>query len=129
MANTISTILFRQKVATAHLNGTSLPQVTQVGWGTGGVDINGNVLASNGNAIVVPGEVIRNNVISKTLSQDGLSITYHCSLSYDDPGVLNQLISSAGLYDDDGDLVAIQNFQSKPMDDGVIFVLDWLEQL
>ncbi|AKN32370.1 hypothetical protein Ccar_16470 [Clostridium carboxidivorans P7] len=112
----ITTNKARQKLAKAHYDSTTVPKVTKAGWGTGGVDINGEVIQPDLALTKIDGEIIKNDIKSATLSQDGLSVTFVAELNPGESGVLNQKISTVGLYDADGDLVLIKNFTSKQMD-------------
>lgn len=112
----ITTDKARAKLAKSHVDGTSIPKIIQAGWGTGGVDEEGNVLSPQTTLIKVPGELIRNNIKSATLSENGLGAIFIAELMPHEEGVINQKISSIGLYDEEGDLVLVKNFTQKQMD-------------
>jgi len=112
----ITTNKARQKLAKAHYDGTVVPKVIKAGWGTGGVDSNGAVIQPDPSLVQVAGEIIKNDIKSSTLSQDGLSVIFVAELNPGESGVLDKKISSVGLYDADSDLILIKNFTSKQMD-------------
>jgi phage-related tail fiber protein len=112
----ITTNKARQKLARAHYSGSTVPKITMAGWGTGGVDINGDVIKPSSAAAQVAGEIIKNKIKTSTLSQDGLSVVFTAELMPGETGVLNQKISTVGLYDEEGDLVLVKNFTPKQMD-------------
>lgn len=112
----ITTDKARKKLAKAHVDGTSIPKIIQAGWGTGGVDEEGNVLSPQTTLTKVPKELLRNNIKSSALSESGLGAIFLAELLPNEEGVINQKISSVGLYDEEGDLVLVKNFTQKQMD-------------
>lgn len=112
----VTTNKARQKLAKSHVDGSPVPKIIMAGWGTGGVDTDGNVLEPDALLSVVPEEIIRNNIISAQISSDGLSAIFSMELNPGEEGVLNKKISTVGLYDQEGDLICIKNFAAKEMD-------------
>lgn len=129
MANSVTTLKARQKIAKAHADGSAVPRISQVGWGTGGVDINNAIIMPTADQTIVSGQIFKNNILSYTYNSLTATISFHCQLSSEDVGVLGQEISSFGLYDTDGDLVAIKNFGSKSMGQDVVISVDWNENI
>ncbi|KEI16827.1 hypothetical protein G8S49_01560 [Clostridium botulinum C] len=124
----ITTNKARQKLAKSHYSGSTVPKITMAGWGTGGVDINGDVIKPSSAAAQVAGEIIKNKIKTSTLSQDGLSVIFTAELMPGEAGVLNQKISTVGLYDEEGDLVLIKNFTPKQMDTDSKITIECTEQ-
>jgi len=122
---TITTKTGRQKIAQAHINDTPLPKLTKMGWGDGGVDGEGNVLQPSDEAIVVPGEFIKTDIISSTLLTDPDIIAIFVSeVDGAEVGTEKEL-SSVGLYDEVDDLIAIINFTVKLLEPGISFEAEW----
>ncbi|HIG0360381.1 phage tail protein [Clostridium botulinum] len=124
----ITTDKVRKKLARAHVDATPIPRIIQAGWGTGGVDEEGNVLSPETTLTKVPGELIRNNIKSAALSEDGLGAIFIAELMPGEEGVLYQKISSVGLYDEEGDLVLVKNFTPKQMDSDSKITIECTEE-
>ena len=128
----ITTIKAREKFAKAHAEGLPVPKVTQVGWGTGGVDVNSIVIPPKNTQTIVEGEFLRKPITSVTYPNkdkgDYKSIKYTMTISPNDEGALGKEVSSCGLYDETGDLIAVKNFGKKLIDaDTTDIEVSWIE--
>ena len=101
MAQGVITEIGRKKLCRAHSGDQTLPAITQMAFGSGGVDADGNVIETTG-AETACRYTVR---LSKT-------------------ELANQNISEQGLFDADGDLVAYKTFLSKGKDDDMEFIFD-----
>lgn len=128
MANSITTTIARGKFAKAHAEGIALPKITQIGWGEGGVDDSGNILLPSANQTVVAGEFFRNNIISFSYADNNLTVIFNCSLLSTEVGVVGKKLSSIGLYDEAGDLIAVKNFGIKTIDEDTRIDIPWHEE-
>lgn len=117
----VTTIKAREKFAKAHAEGKAVPKITHVGWGTGGVDSNGNVIAPSPSQTKVAGEFIKKPIDSVSYPNasngDYTVVRFVATLSPTDSNALGKAVSSVGLYDQEGDLIAIKNFGSKLIDE------------
>lgn len=114
MADSIVTNLAKAKMVKARAGLISvLPKIVGVAFGDG---------AASGSALRTPlatdtalqNELLRQKVDGVTLQEDGISVLYTCTLANDTLSGNN--INEIGLYDEDGDLVAIKSFSNKGKD-------------
>jgi len=97
---------------------TSLPKITQIAFGDGGVDGSGNLVAPLGTATALKHELARypiDNVIYPVATTARYTVTIPTA---DLPGAS---ISEAALVDSSGALCAINTMLVKRKDDGVTF--------
>lgn len=59
-------------------------------------------------------ELLRQNIDSKELQSDGISVLYKCVLDADT--LAGENINEIGLYDSDGDIISIKSFSNKGKD-------------
>ena len=82
-------------------------------FGTGGVDASGTPVVPSGNDDRLKQEIFRKEVDSYTFTDD-TTCRYLCTLTMDE--CANEDISEIGLYDSDGDLIAVKTFKAKGKD-------------
>lgn len=123
--SSVTTDKARDLFADAHYQGVAVPQVVEMGWGDGGVDGGGNVITPSGSLTTVPGEFIRTAFTG--VVKDGLTVTFTSEIIYTDPDALGKDLSSCGIYDDLGNLIAVKNFKAKNIDDETRIEVDWRE--
>ena len=130
MANQITTNLGKEKIAKAHYDGSVVPKIVQVGWGNAGVDGGGNVIQPSPTQTIVPGEFIRKDVDSVVhpVELDPTKTKFVISLEASEPGVLGEAVSSCGLYDQAGTLVALRNFAAIVMEPERKIDINWLTE-
>lgn len=128
--NITTTHKSREKFAEAHAHGNPVPAITEVGWGDGGVDVNGDVIMPTDDMSEVPGEFLRNEVknVEQPYENDELRVWLLTRLDADEDNVVGEELSSCGLYDDAGDLIAIRNFSVKGMDEDTVIEIEWVEE-
>lgn len=119
----VITAVGRKKLCMAHAGDTALPAITRMAWGNGGVDENGQPLATTGNEIGLYGELLRKDIESHAYVGDGqTTCRYTATLG---AGELDgEEISEMGLYDADGDLVAYRTFLRKGKDADIPQIYD-----
>jgi len=123
--NTATTVKAREKFAKAHKGDITFPTVAQIAFGNGGHDAGGQPITPTGNELVVPGEFLKKAV-------SGLSHPVNTTLRIE--GNLDftegngQQVSAAGIYDSDGDLVAVKTFTPKAKDEDTRIEVQWDEQ-
>jgi hypothetical protein len=125
MANSVTTDLARGIFAKAHGEGLPVPQITTVAWGTGGVDASGNVLVPSGTLTAVPGEVIQKPIESYSYP---IPTTARFTVKLSTTEANGNEISSCGLYDSAGNLIAVKNFSRKAKDSETELVVTWDEE-
>jgi len=128
--NLTTTYKSREKFARAHAHGDPVPAITEVGWGDGGVDINGDVIKPSADMESVPGEFKRNAIqnTEQPYQNDDLRVWLLTRLDANADNVIGEEVSSCGLYDDAGDLIAIRNFSVKGMDEDTVIEIEWIEE-
>ena len=114
----------RAKFAAAHQTGT-LPRITHLAFGNGGHDAGGNPIAVDDNRTTVPGQFATLRPVS-SVTANGMVCAIVGRLDY--AHEVGQIVSTCGLIDDDGDLVAYKNFSPKAKDADTRFEVQWTEQ-
>ena len=113
MAGTVVTILAKKKMLEARAGIKPLPVITGMAFGTGGVDESGQVVPHTESQNALNNEVLRKPVDGYAVISD-TKIRYSCTLLEDEiPG---EYISEVGLYDAEGDFVALKSFMKKGKD-------------
>jgi len=117
MANTtgIITIVGRKKLCKAHAGDISLPPITQIAWGDGGVDENGVPKETTGFEIGLYNELLRKDLLGHSYPTEDETICRYQGL-LDKDELTGKEISEMGLFDADGDLVAYRTFLRKGKD-------------
>lgn len=117
--NVVITTIAREKLVKARAGDITLPAIVGMAFGDGGVDSSGNVIT----LATTQAELV-NELLRKTLdTEDGhtypssMTCRYKCTLTESE--LAGTEISEIGLYDSDGDIVAIKNFARKGKDDDI----------
>lgn len=114
MAEAIVTKTAREKMIKARAGEITLPAISGMAFGNGGVDSGGNVINPSTEQMELNSELLRKPVDGHKFISD-TSCRYHCTLLENE--LAGESISEIGLYDTEGDLIAIKNFSSKGKDD------------
>lgn len=113
MADAVVTIAARKKMARARAGEIQLPPIAGMAFGTGGVDDGGKPVQP-----LVSDEGLKNEVFRKAADShefiDDTTCRYLCTLAADE--CAGEEISELGLYDSEGDIIAIKTFKSKGKD-------------
>lgn len=124
--NTITTEIAREKFARTHGGDDILTEITEIAFGTGGHNpTTGEVIPPESDATTVPGQVIQKAI-------DGNSYPNFYTVQFvgtvDDTEIgTGDDISACGLYDADGDLVALKTFSPKTMSADMAIEVTWNE--
>lgn len=113
MAGTTVTTRAKKKMLLARAGEAALPKIVGMAFGDGGVNSAGEVIPHSANQNTLHHEVLRKAVDGHEILSD-TKIRYTCTLSESE--LANTYISECGLYDADGDLVAMKAFMKKGKD-------------
>lgn len=113
MADAVVTLKARKKMVQARAGAITLPPIVGMVFGTGGVDASGVPVVPSGNDDSLKQEIFRKEVDSYTFTDD-TTCRYLCTLAVNE--CANEDISEIGLYDSDGDLIAVKTFKAKGKD-------------
>lgn len=123
--NTVTTNIARAKFARAHKGDITLPTIAQIAFGDGGHDLGGEPIPPTGNETQVPGEFLRKPIDDTDLP---ISTTLRILGSLDFNEGVGKHVSAVGLYDSDGDLVALKTFSPKIKDADTRIEVQWDEK-
>lgn len=121
MAQGVITKTGREKLCKAHAGDIALPIITQMAFGSGGVDESGTVIATTGEEAALRNELLRKNIDSHTFP---ITTTGRYSVRLGKEELADQNISEMGLFDAEGDLVAYKTFLPKGKDGDMEFIFD-----
>lgn len=121
--NTVITVAGRKKICQARAGAITLPTIEGMAFGSGGVDSSGTVIAPSETQTALTNELYRKKVDGYTFPEETVA-RYTCTLTASE--LAGKEISEIGLYDTDGDIVAIKTFSRKGKDDDMEqqYVLD-----
>lgn len=123
MAQGVITETGRKKLCRAHAGDQTLPAITQMAFGSGGVDGDGNVIETTGTEAALKTELLKKAVDSHSYTNDGQT-TCRYTVRLSKAELANENISEQGLFDADGDLIAYKTFLPKGKDDDMEFIFD-----
>ena len=110
--NGVITVIGRKKLCKAHAGEITLPVITHMAWGDGGVD-------EAGTPKLATGSEIENHVF---VNDEETACRYTATI---DKGELTgKEISEMGLFDSDGDLIAYRTFMRKGKDADIPQIYD-----
>lgn len=123
MAKAIITAIGRRKLCKSHAGDVTLPAITQMAWGDGGVNEDGTVKETTGNEIGLYNELLKKNISGHTyVNDEETTCRYTSTLEKDE--LVGKELSEMGLYDTDGDLIAYKTFMKKGKDEDVPLIFD-----
>lgn len=123
MAQGIITEIGRKKLCMAHSGDITLPPITQMGFGSGGIDSSGNVIELIGTEKTMVTELLRKNIDSHChISTEQATCRYTVKLYRSE--LAGKQISEQALFDAEGDMVAYKTFLAKGKDEDMEFVFD-----
>lgn len=123
MAQGVITEIGRKKLCKAHAGDLVLPKITQMAFGSGGVDGDGNVIETTGAETELKTELLKKNVDGHSYTNDK-ETTCRYTVRLGKEELANKSISEQGLFDQDGDLIAYKTFLPKGKDDDMEFIFD-----
>jgi len=118
----VKTVKGREKMAKAHAGLATLPKITHIALGSGGV--NGTTpkgLTGNENSLF--NEKIRKEI--ELIEVNSTTYRYVISVDADTDSLNGVNINEAGLFDEDGDLIAIKTFTNKGLESGVTIQFEY----
>lgn len=121
--NGVITATGRKKFCKAHAGDMTLPVITHMAWGDGGVDENGQPKAATGNEIDLYNQLLKKDIESHTYVNDG-ETTCRFTATLDKGELTGSEISEMGLFDSEGDLVAYRTFMRKGKDEDIPQIYD-----
>lgn len=121
--NVVITKAARQKLVHARAGAIELPKIVGMAFGNGGVDADGNIIAPKEGQDVLANELYRKPVDGYSFPDDTIC-RYECTLT--ERELAGEEISEIGLYDEDGDIIAIKAFKRKGKDNDIAqtYILD-----
>jgi len=114
--NVVITQAGRQKIVRARAGAATLPAVAGMAFGDGGVDGQGHVITPSSSQTALSHQLLRKAIDSYTFPTT-TSCRYVCTLTESE--LAGESISEIGLYDTEGDIIALKNFTAKGKDDDV----------
>lgn len=120
-SGTIVTTKAKKKMLEARAGIASLPKIVGMAFGDGGVDDSGNIVAHSADSNALHSELLRKAVDGYEVISD-TKIRYRCTLSASE--LSGDYISECGLYDADGDFVALKAFMKKGKDSDMEVVFE-----
>jgi len=124
--NTVTTVVAREKFAKSHGGDYTLPTVTNIAFGTGGHNTStGEPIPPSDTDTEVPGEIINKAINSHNYPVD-TTLQVVGDVSDEDIGTGDD-ISACGIYDSEGDLVALKTFSPKTMSEDMRIEITWNE--
>lgn len=123
MAQGVITETGRKKLCRAHSGDQSLASITQMAFGSGGVDADGNVIETTGAETALRTELLKKDVDSHAYT-DEKETTCRYTVRLGRAELAGENISEQGLFDADGDMIAYKTFLPKGKDDDMEFIFD-----
>lgn len=114
MADAIVTKKARIKMLKARAGDETLPKISKMAFGSGGISPEGAVIEPDPDQEALKSQLLQKDIDSHSYITD-TQCRYVCTLSADE--LAGQSISEIALVDAEGDLVAIKNFSAKGKDD------------
>lgn len=113
----------RENLCKARAGAITIPTVEGMAFGTGGIDSEGKVISLTDDQERLKNEIYRKAIDSYSFPEE-TTCRYECTLDISE--CQGETISEIGLYDTNGDIVAIKNFTAKGKDSDIemTFVLD-----
>lgn len=109
----ITTTIAKKKMLLARAGQQELPAITQMVFGSGGVNLAGEVLEPSEGQQELREEIYRKDIEKVEIVSD-TQIRYYCTLNENE--LIDKDISEIALADANGDLVTIKNFKAKGKD-------------
>lgn len=116
MANAMITQSARIKMVKARAGVATLPKIAGMAFGDGGAQADGTPIEIPDTQSELHNELLRKEVDGHEFLAD-TKCRYTCTLTENE--LVGKMISEIGLYDEEGDLVAIKNFIPKGKDNDI----------
>lgn len=112
-SGTVVTTRAKKKMLLARAGEQALPKIVGMAFGDGGVNSSGTVIPHSADSNALHHEVLRKTVDGHEVISD-TKVRYRCTIGADE--LSNTYISECGIYDADGDFVALKAFMQKGKD-------------
>ena len=123
ITNGVITVTGRKKLCKAHTGDSTLPIITHMAWGDGGVDEEGNPKSASGNEIGLYHELMKKEIeIHSYVNEEETACRYTATLEKGE--LTGSEISEMGLFDEEGDLIAYRTFMRKGKDADIPQIYD-----
>lgn len=126
MAKGVLTDTGKEKICKAHAGDMTLPVITHIAFGSGGVDVDGNIIDTTGQETGLKSELLRVEIDSHFYP---VTTTCRYTKRLLKTVLVGAYISEMGLYDAENDLIAYKTFPPKGKGDDEEFVFDMDEIL
>ena len=123
ITNGVITLTGRKKFCKAHAGDMTLPVITHMAWGDGGVDENGIPKTASGNEIGLYQELMKKE-IETHVYLDETETTCRYTATLEKGELTGSEISEMGLFDAEGDLIAYRTFMRKGKDADIPQIYD-----
>ena len=122
-ANSVTTVIGRKKLCKAHAGLISLPKISKMVWGDGGVDDEGTVKTPTGAETTLYNKLLEKDIANVILiGEDETTARYTGILEKAE--LEDKQISEVGLVDTEGDLIMIRTFLPKGKDGDIKMSFD-----
>ncbi|HIS61454.1 MAG: phage tail protein [Clostridiales bacterium] len=121
MAQGVITKKGREKLCKAHTGDATLPRITKMVFGNGGIGGGGQVIEPTGEETQLKGFLLEKTIESHSYP---VTTTARYTAKLEKTELANENISEQGLVDEEGDLVAYKTFLPKGKDDDMEFIFD-----
>lgn len=123
ITNGVITLTGRKKFCKAHAGDMTLPIITHMAWGDGGVEENGKPKTASGNEIGLYKELMKKEIETHVYTDETETICrYTAALNKGE--LTGSEISEMGLFDAEGDLIAYRTFMRKGKDADIPQIYD-----
>lgn len=123
ITNGVITLTGRKKFCKAHAGDMTLPVITHMAWGDGGVDENGTPKTASGNEIGLYQELMKKEIETHAYT-DEAETTCRYTATLERGELTGSEISEMGLFDEEGDLIAYRTFMRKGKDADIPQIYD-----
>lgn len=121
--NGVITVIGRKKLCKAHAGEITLPVITHMAWGDGGVDEAGTPKLATGSEIALYNQLLKKEIENHVFANDEETACRYTA-TIDKGELTGKEISEMGLFDSDGDLIAYRTFMRKGKDADIPQIYD-----
>ena len=119
----VTTVAGRRKLAKAHAGLATLPEITQMVWGDGGIGTDGNPKVPTGKETNLYNRLLAKDISGvEMIGTDQTTARYTGKLEKTE--LAGKEISEIGLLDAEGTLIVIRTFSKKGKDDDIPMTFD-----
>lgn len=126
MAEGVLTETGKIKLIKAHTGDKALPPITEMAFGDGGIDTNGNVIPTTGKETKLKNMLFKKELDGYTYPIPTIA---RYTLTLSESELADKYISEQGLFDSEGHLIAYKTFLKKGKDGDMKFQFDMDEIL